>query len=72
MGGEIDRTKLCEFSWELHVSELKFELQSNIIPIGKIQRGIHYHRALLFKVSIEKNGKFLFILMVNHNFLEPA
>ena len=50
MGGEIDRGKLMEFSWELHLSQLKVDLQSNIVPIGKIERGIHYHRALLYKV----------------------
>lgn len=52
MGGEIERGKLMEFAWELHVAEIKFELQSNIIPIGKIKRGTFYHRALLFKVTI--------------------
>ena len=51
MGGEIERGKLMEFSWELHISQLKVDLQSNIIPLGKIERGIHYHRALLYKVG---------------------
>ena len=58
MGGEIERGKLMEFSWELHISQLKVDLQSNIIPLGKIERGIHYHRALLYKVGscLEKEG----------------
>ena len=50
MGGPIDRGQLASFSWELALSQLKFELKSNIVPIGKIKYGIHYHRALLFKV----------------------
>ncbi|MFT7809391.1 armadillo repeat-containing protein 3 [Arapaima gigas] len=50
MGGAVEREKLHEFSWELHLSELRFELQSNIVPIGKIKKGTFYHRALLFKV----------------------
>lgn len=53
MGGEVEKERMSEFSWELHLSELKYELKSNIVPIGKIQRGIYYHRALLFKVVIE-------------------
>uniref|UniRef100_A0A8C4RAI5 EDR1/CTR1/ARMC3-like peptidase-like domain-containing protein n=1 Tax=Eptatretus burgeri TaxID=7764 RepID=A0A8C4RAI5_EPTBU len=52
MGGAV--TRLNEFSWELHCSKLKEELNSNVIPIGKIQKGIYYHRALLFKVLADK------------------
>ena len=51
MGGPIDRESLSTFSYELPIGQLKVELNSNIIPIGKIQTGIYYHRALLFKVS---------------------
>lgn len=50
MGGKIAKEKLADFSWELHISELKFQLKSNVIPIGYIKKGIFYHRALLFKV----------------------
>ncbi|XP_069314948.1 armadillo repeat-containing protein 3 [Eulemur rufifrons] len=50
MGGKISKEKLPDFSWELHISELKFQLKSNVIPIGLIKKGIFYHRALLFKV----------------------
>uniref|UniRef100_UPI00358EB7ED armadillo repeat-containing protein 3-like n=1 Tax=Myxine glutinosa TaxID=7769 RepID=UPI00358EB7ED len=52
MGGPV--TTLSEFTWELHCSELKQELNSNVIPIGKIQKGIYYHRALLFKVLADR------------------
>ncbi|XP_036377934.1 armadillo repeat-containing protein 3 [Megalops cyprinoides] len=56
MGGPVDRDKLHYFLWELHLSELKIELQSNIIPIGRIKKGTFYHRALLFKVLADRIG----------------
>ena len=52
MGGAVERDKLYQFPWVLHFSELKFRLQSNVIPIGLIRRGTYCHRALLFKVSL--------------------
>uniref|UniRef100_A0A8C0XIN1 EDR1/CTR1/ARMC3-like peptidase-like domain-containing protein n=1 Tax=Castor canadensis TaxID=51338 RepID=A0A8C0XIN1_CASCN len=56
MGGKISKEKLPDFSWELHISELKFQLKSNVIPIGYIKKGIFYHRALLFKALADKIG----------------
>ncbi|XP_073485866.1 armadillo repeat-containing protein 3 [Aquarana catesbeiana] len=56
MGGAIEKDRLHEFSWELHISELKFELKSNVIPIGKIKKGIFYHRALLYKAVADRIG----------------
>ncbi|XP_061096444.1 armadillo repeat-containing protein 3 [Conger conger] len=56
MGGAVDREKLHHFLWELHLSELKLELQSNVIPIGKIRKGTFYHRALLFKALADRIG----------------
>lgn len=50
MGGAVDKESLSTFSYELPIGQLKCELNSNIIPIGKIKTGIFYHRALLFKV----------------------
>ena len=51
MGGAIDRGQVSNFSWELPISQLKFDMKTNVIPIGMIKAGIHYHRALLFKVN---------------------
>ncbi|XP_051785309.1 armadillo repeat-containing protein 3-like [Erpetoichthys calabaricus] len=51
MGGGVERRKLHNLYWELHLSELKYELKSNVIPIGKIKKGFFCHRALLFKVT---------------------
>ncbi|XP_012586701.1 PREDICTED: armadillo repeat-containing protein 3 isoform X2 [Condylura cristata] len=56
MGGTISKEKLNDFSWEFHISELKFQLKSNVIPIGLIKKGIFYHRALLFKALADKIG----------------
>lgn len=55
MGGPVDIEKQHDFLWELHLSELKVEMQSNLIPIGKIKKGTYYHRALLFKVLIQSS-----------------
>ncbi|XP_058913841.1 armadillo repeat-containing protein 3 [Kogia breviceps] len=56
MGGKIPKEKLHDFSWELHISELKFQLKSNVVPIGLIKKGIFYHRALLFKALADRIG----------------
>jgi len=42
---------LANFSWELVISELKLQRQSNVLPLGSVRAGTFYHRALLFKVS---------------------
>ncbi|XP_074214189.1 armadillo repeat-containing protein 3 isoform X2 [Camelus bactrianus] len=56
MGGKIPKEKLQDFSWQLHISELKFQLKSNVVPIGQIKKGIFCHRALLFKALADKIG----------------
>ncbi|XP_068094681.1 armadillo repeat-containing protein 3 [Hyperolius riggenbachi] len=56
MGGAVERDRLQDFSWELPISELKYELKSNVVPIGRIKRGIFYHRALLFKALADRIG----------------
>ncbi|KAF1481464.1 Armadillo repeat-containing protein 3, partial [Pygoscelis antarcticus] len=56
MGGPIERDKLHDFSWELHISEIEFELKCNVVPIGKVKKGTFYHRALLFKVIADRTG----------------
>ncbi|XP_077951953.1 armadillo repeat-containing protein 3 isoform X3 [Gasterosteus aculeatus] len=56
MGGAVEMEKLHKVPWLLHLSELKFLLQSNVIPIGLINRGIYCHRALLFKCLADRIG----------------
>jgi len=50
MGGEVEKGNLAIFSWELPISEIKQQRQSNVLPLGLVTVGIFYHRALLFKV----------------------
>ncbi|KFQ65737.1 Armadillo repeat-containing protein 3, partial [Pelecanus crispus] len=56
MGGPIERDKLHDFGWELHISEIEFELKCNVVPIGKVKKGTFCHRALLFKVIADRIG----------------
>uniref|UniRef100_A0A8C9N8A5 Armadillo repeat containing 3 n=1 Tax=Serinus canaria TaxID=9135 RepID=A0A8C9N8A5_SERCA len=56
MGGPIEKEELHNFCWELDMSEIEFDLKSNIVPIGTIKRGTFYHRALLFKVIADRFG----------------
>jgi len=51
MGGPVEKGNLANFSWELAISKLKLQRQSNVLPLGSVTLGIFYHRALLFKVS---------------------
>ncbi|XP_050170685.1 armadillo repeat-containing protein 3 [Myiozetetes cayanensis] len=67
MGGSIERDKLHDFSWELHISEIEFELKCNIVPIGKIKKGTFYHRALLFKVIADRIGIGCSLVRGNYN-----
>ena len=52
MGGPIAKEDIALFSFELPISQLRHDLDSNVVPIGKVQTGIYYHRALLFKVRL--------------------
>lgn len=56
MGGAVEMEKMHTFEWTLHLSELKCQLQSNVVPIGMINRGIYCHRALLFKCLADSIG----------------
>ncbi|XP_054027137.1 armadillo repeat-containing protein 3 [Dryobates pubescens] len=56
MGGPIERDRLDDFSWEIHISEAEFELKHNVVPIGRVRKGTFCHRALLFKVIADRIG----------------
>ncbi|XP_068002542.1 armadillo repeat-containing protein 3 [Melanerpes formicivorus] len=56
MGGPIERDRLDDFSWEIHISEVEFELNCNVVPIGRVRKGTFCHRALLFKVIADRIG----------------
>ena len=51
MGGTISPDDIATFGYELAMNQLKAELHSNIIPIGRIRKGVHAQRAFLFKVN---------------------
>lgn len=50
MGGAVSYPGLATYSATLSIHELKQEAGSNVIPLGKVETGMYYHRALLFKV----------------------
>ncbi|XP_012995205.2 armadillo repeat-containing protein 3 isoform X1 [Esox lucius] len=56
MGGPVAEDRQHDFPWELHLGELRQELQSNVVPIGRIHKGTYYHRALLYKVLADRIG----------------
>ena len=56
MGGVIDHDQLSEFGFKFRITEIKIKLCSNVIPIGQINQGTFYHRALLFKAICDRIG----------------
>ena len=53
MGGEIAGEDVATFGYEVALNQLKAELRSNVLPIGRIRKGVHAQRAFLFKVKSE-------------------
>ena len=51
MGGVISPDDIATFGYEVAMNQLKAELHSNILPIGRIRKGVHAQRAFLFKVN---------------------
>ena len=51
MGGTIASDDVATFGYEVAMNQLKSELRSNILPIGRIRKGVHAQRAFLFKVN---------------------
>ncbi|KAI8906785.1 armadillo-type protein [Gorgonomyces haynaldii] len=54
MGGPVAPEQLADFQFKFKITELKVKLQSNVIPIGSIEVGTFYHRALLFKAICDR------------------
>ena len=61
----MEKGNLANFSWELAISELKLQRQSNVLPLGSVTVGIFYHRALLFKVSTTAMYTLFGVLILN-------
>jgi hypothetical protein len=68
MGGIIAPDDVATFGYEVAMIQLKAEIHSNIVPIGRIRKGVYAQRAFLFKVNIRKQdiGKFDKILSFRH------
>ena len=54
MGGIITPDDVATFGYEVAMIQLKAEIHSNIVPIGRIRKGVYAQRAFLFKVDIPK------------------
>uniref|UniRef100_A0A3B5LCI6 Armadillo repeat containing 3 n=1 Tax=Xiphophorus couchianus TaxID=32473 RepID=A0A3B5LCI6_9TELE len=67
MGGAVPREKLHELGWVLHQSQLRFQLKSNVLPIGIINKGTYCHRALLFKCLADTIGKSCTLVRGDYN-----
>lgn len=54
LGGVVKRDEVNNLGYELLINETKYELKTNIIPVGKLRLGTFYHRALLFKILADR------------------
>jgi hypothetical protein len=52
-GGEV-QPGAPGLNTKLHISELKLKLKSNVIPLGQVELGVYYHRALAFKILADE------------------
>merc|ERR1712131_125302 len=53
-GGSIEKSKLCEFGYEISMIQLKRSKLSNVLPLGCIKKGLYRERALLFKLICDQ------------------
>ncbi|CAF4138310.1 unnamed protein product [Rotaria socialis] len=56
MGGTISPDDVATFGYEVAMNQLKAELHSNVVPIGRVRKGIHAQRAFLFKSLADRIG----------------
>lgn len=55
-GGQVDQTQIANYPFKFRITELKLQNSSNVIPIGTVNKGTFYHRALLFKTLCDRIG----------------
>jgi hypothetical protein len=55
-GGPLDKSQVSNYPFKFRITELKLQASSNVIPIGLINKGTFYHRALLFKALCDRIG----------------
>ena len=56
LGGLITKSEIVEFGYEMAIVELKRSQNSNVVPLGKIKKGLYRERALLFKIICDQVG----------------
>ncbi|CAF1281159.1 unnamed protein product [Didymodactylos carnosus] len=67
MGGPINVEDISSFGYEVAMNQLKAEVRSNIIPIGKVKKGIHAQRAFLFKTLADRLNLQCALIRGNYN-----
>lgn len=56
MGGSVEKGQIANYPFKFRITELKLQMTSNVIPIGLVNKGTFYHRALLFKALCDRIG----------------
>ncbi|CAF1511372.1 unnamed protein product [Adineta ricciae] len=67
MGGVIALDDITTFGYEVSMIQLKAEIHSNIVPIGRIRKGIYAQRAFLFKILADRLGMPCTLVRGNYN-----
>ena len=50
----MSRAEVNNLGYDLLINEIKYDMKSNIVPLGKLRLGTFYHRALLFKTLADR------------------
>ncbi|KAL3319059.1 hypothetical protein Ciccas_002286 [Cichlidogyrus casuarinus] len=56
LGGQVSKIDLMNFRHDLDHASLKCRNNSNVIPMGSINKGVHIHRAILYKFLADRIG----------------
>ncbi|OAF70700.1 Beta-catenin-like protein [Intoshia linei] len=56
MGGFVQSLSIKDCKYQLNLSELRNSLNTNVIPIGLIFKGLQDYRAVLFKILADRLG----------------
>jgi hypothetical protein len=56
MGGRVEGERTSDFGFKFRITDLKLAYKSNVLPLGAIDQGTFYHRALLFKTICDRVG----------------
>ena len=56
MSGPDPSNNCFDHQLELHLQEIKYDIQTSIIPLGQLRVGSYLERSLLFKILADKIG----------------